>query len=166
MITFQTKVAMSPGNMSCHPFVQEGVFSVSGWSHRIIEYSELERMDIVHNDFQSLIPGPAQDNPKNPTMYLRALSKCSLLSVSLGAVTTALGSLLQCPDTLWVKSIFPKSFSSDFLLSLSAQNRGQGTWMGRRTELFRPRCGQGERCFWNPNSSPSYVVLAVGTIIP
>lgn len=41
--------------------------------------------------------------PKSHTMCLRALSKFLLNSVRLGVVTISLGSLFQCPRTLWVK---------------------------------------------------------------
>ena len=37
--------------------------------------------------------------PKNQTLCLRALYKCSLTSGRLGAMPTALGSLCQCPTT-------------------------------------------------------------------
>ena len=43
--------------------------------------------------------------PKNQTMRLRALSKCFLNSSRLGAVTTALWGLSQCPTTLWVQNL-------------------------------------------------------------
>lgn len=50
--------------------------------------------------------------PKSPTTWLRILSKCTLNFVRL--VTIPLGSLLQCPPTLWVKNLF---LTSDLNLS-------------------------------------------------
>ena len=49
---------------------------------------------------------PCTEHAKGHTMCLRALSKGFLNSLRLGAVTTALGSLFQCPSTLWVKNFF------------------------------------------------------------
>ncbi|KAJ7396323.1 rna-directed dna polymerase from mobile element jockey-like [Pitangus sulphuratus] len=41
---------------------------------------------------------------KSHTSCLRVSSKCFLNSDSLGAVTTSLGSLFQCPTSLWMKN--------------------------------------------------------------
>ena len=49
---------------------------------------------------------PCTGYPKSHTMCLRAVSRFFLNSVRLGAVITSLGSLFQCPNTLWVKNFF------------------------------------------------------------
>ncbi|KAJ7414025.1 hypothetical protein WISP_86830 [Willisornis vidua] len=71
----------------------------------LIEYPELE---MIHRDYWSSTPCPAQDSPKNYTMYLKALSKC-LNSDRFGAMTTSLGSQFQCLTILQVKNLFVKS---------------------------------------------------------
>ncbi|KAJ7417988.1 cAMP and cAMP-inhibited cGMP 3',5'-cyclic phosphodiesterase 10A [Willisornis vidua] len=71
--------------------------------YRIIEYPEFEG---THKDYQVLLWDLHRTIPKSHIMCLRALSKCFLISERLGAVTTFLESLLQCPTTLWLKNLF------------------------------------------------------------
>lgn len=140
------KWPMGTGNMSRHPFVWEGVFSQNHWIFSVGKdgYPSMRILKILF-----LATGQSQKSHR----VFKSIVKMLLDLCCSGAVTTALGNLFQYPANLWVKNIFPKIFSSDFLLSLSAQNRGQGPWMGK-TEIFRPHCAQGECCCWNPNSSP------------
>ncbi|KAJ7415694.1 hypothetical protein BTVI_37657 [Pitangus sulphuratus] len=67
-----------------------------GVSRSRIEYSELEG---THEDHRSPTPIRDQYYSKNHTRCLTALSEHLLSST--------LGSLFQCPNTLWVKNLFP-----------------------------------------------------------
>uniref|UniRef100_A0A8U7N6R8 LMBR1 domain containing 2 n=3 Tax=Corvus TaxID=30420 RepID=A0A8U7N6R8_CORMO len=86
-------------------------YVLKSYNHSI-EYDELEG---THQEDKIQL----QDTPRI-TPCLRALSKCFLNSGRLGAVTTALGSLCQCPYTLWVKKPFPDTQSKLPLPQLQA----------------------------------------------
>lgn len=54
-------------------------------NHRIIRIIKHPGLNGKHKDHPT--PGPVEDSPQNPTWCLRALSKCCLNSVRLGAVS-------------------------------------------------------------------------------
>lgn len=71
-------------------------------------------------------PWPCTGHPKNYTMCLRAVQTVLALCQA-GAVITSLGSLFQCPTTLWVKNPFPDIQHKPTLIQLHALSLGPVT---------------------------------------
>lgn len=71
--------------------------------YRIIEYAELERIHLDHLVQQLSLCRTLQISEHVPERIVQMLPKVK----QVGAVTTLLGNLLQCPTNLWVKNLFP-----------------------------------------------------------
>ncbi|KAJ7405069.1 hypothetical protein BTVI_70324 [Pitangus sulphuratus] len=81
----------------------------------------------THKDHRVQLQALYRIIPKVNTRCQRVLSKHFLNSVGLGAVTIALGSLLQCTTTLWVKNLFLISSLKPLLTHLQAIPTGPVT---------------------------------------